>query len=112
MCSVSQFLVSLLPTSPAVSEKSVSIAADTPVDVSRASPPAVTGSDQFDSSGSPIVFRIRLRNVLLGVILRLTTSSGASGSPHGGATINTQSVLATAFRFDDLLCADVTNLVL
>lgn len=94
--SVSQFLVSLLPTLPAVSEKSVSIAADTSPDVSRASPPAATSSDQFDASGSPVVFRIRLRNVLLGIILRLTTggSSSASSSPHGGATINTQSVLS------------------
>ena len=94
VCSVSQFLVSLLPTSPAVSEKSVTVSTDTSPDVSRASPVGSSNSsDQFDVSGSPAVFRIRLRNVLLHVILRLTASSmSASNSPHGGATINAQSV--------------------
>jgi len=85
---VSQFIVSLLPTSPAVSEKFVTVSTDTSADVSRASPissGSSSSSEQFDVSGSPVVFRIRLRNVLLHVILRLTTNS-----PHSSSAVNAQ----------------------
>ena len=96
---MAQFLVSLLPTSSAQSEKSVTVATDASPssDVLRASPvggsAGVSGSDLFDASGSPVTFRIRLRNVLLQVILRLTTNApSTSSSPHGGNVISAQSV--------------------
>ena len=96
-CRVSQFLVSLLPPSSSASEKYVSVGADTSSEMSRVSPVSSSSSnngDLFDVSGSPVVFRIRLRNVLLHVILRLITSpQSASSSPHGGPTVNAQSVL-------------------
>lgn len=93
--------MSLLPTSPALSEKSVTVGADTSFDVLRASPVNISGSsEQFDVSGSPVVFRIRLRNVLLNVILRLTTNSPlAANSSHSGAAINAQSVLSCIVSF-------------
>ena len=87
--------MSLLPTSPAVSEKSVALSADTSFDLSRASPvgSSVGGTELFDVSGSPVVFRIRLRNVLLQVVLRLATSPpSSSSSPHSGSAITAQSV--------------------
>lgn len=95
---MAQFLVSLLPTSPSQTEKSVIIGSDTSPDVSRASPVAssgvgINGSDLFDVSASPVVFRIRLRNVLLHVILRLATSApSTSNSQHSGTIISAQSV--------------------
>jgi len=97
-CRVSQFLVSLLPPSSSASEKYVSVGADASSEMLRASPVSSGSSsnngDLFDVSGLPVVFRIRLRNVLLHVILRLITSpQSASSSPHGGPTVNAQSVL-------------------
>ena len=94
VCRMAQFLVSLLPTQ---SEKSVTIGTDALSDLSRASPiasnNASAGSDMFDVSGSPVVFRIRLRNVLLHVILQLTTNaSSASTAPQSAAIFNAQSV--------------------
>jgi len=80
---LSQFVISLLPQSPSLSEKSVVLCTDMSLDVARASPVGSAGSSElFDASGSPVVFRIRLRNALLHIILRLasqpTSSSGAS----------------------------------
>ena len=107
---VSQFLVSLLPGWPAVSEKSVSLNADTLSDASRASPVSSSSSSElFDTSGSSVVFRIRLRNVLLHVILRLVTnspSSTASLSPHVGTTINAQSVPSVCIVTDLVGCQE------
>jgi len=108
-CRVSQFLVSLLPPSSSASEKYVSVGADASSEVSRASPVSSGSSsnngDLFDVSGSPVVFRIRLRNVLLHVILRLITShQSASSSPHGSTTVNAQSVLCCIVTVALILC--------
>jgi len=96
VCRMAQFLVSLLPTSSSQSEKSVIINTDASPDLFRASPATssgISGSDMFDVSASSVVFRIRLRNVLLHVILRLTTNvPSMSSSPHTGSVISSQSV--------------------
>jgi hypothetical protein len=77
-----QFLVSLLPVTPTAwaNEKSVVVAA-TNIEIGRRYLTAsISGSsaEPFDTSNSATVFRIRLRNVCLEILLRLVTSPQSS----------------------------------
>lgn len=59
-------MVSLIPSGP-VSEKSAVLSLS-PELGKRLTP---TSNDSFDSSGSPVVFNIRLRNVCLEILYKL-----------------------------------------
>jgi len=96
---MAQFLVSLLPLSSSQTEKSLIVATDMSADMSRASPGpsvGVSGTELFHVSGSPGVFRVRLRNALLHVVLRLMTNApaaaAAANSLHTSTAITAQSV--------------------